>query len=237
MTELIRFTSDLALAEAAANAWLQQLATASSTRPYCVALSGGRIARRFFTATAAQARARKLDMDQVEFFWADERCVPPANPESNFGLAQQFLLAPLKVQAQRIHRIPGEVEPPLAAVQAEAEIRRVAAPNVNGQPILDLIFLGMGEDGHVASLFPTEAVEMVAHKAVYRAVIGPKPPPNRVTLGYGALAAAREVWVLASGSGKEEALRRSLDESGRTPLARLLSMRANTRVFTDIPSE
>ena len=108
----------------------------------------------------------------------------------------------------------------------------MAELNEQGQPELDLVFLGMGEDGHVASLFPkdTEALET---PAVYRAVTGPKPPPRRITLGYPALAAAREVWVLASGLGKQEVLQSSLAPSGDTPLARVLKSRSNTEIFTD----
>ena len=119
-----------------------------------------------------------------------------------------------------------------AVQQAEAELCRVAELNEQGQPELDLVFLGMGEDGHVASLFPgdTEALETLA---VYRAVTGPKPPPRRITLGYPALAAAREVWVLASGEGKKEALQASLEPTGNTPLARVLQSRSNTEIFTD----
>ena len=82
----------------------------------------------------------------------------------------------------------------------------------------------MGKDGHVASLFPG-AAEAEFRKAVYRAVKNsPKPPPNRVTLGYAALAAAKQVWVLISGTGKEKALRESLDFSGKTPLAKVIQL-------------
>ena len=98
--------------------------------------------------------------------------------------------------------------------------------------MIDLVFLGMGEDAHVASLFPSDT-EAIKSQAVYRAVTGPKPPPRRVTLGYAALSAAREVWVLASGRGKAEALRASLSKSGDTPLARVLQSRENTEILTD----
>lgn len=92
----------------------------------------------------------------------------------------------------------------------------------------------MGEDGHVASLFPSESEEAMSRGAVFRAVTASKPPPRRITLGYAALAAANEVWVMASGAGKEAALGESLEENGRTPLARLLRLRATTRIFSDI---
>ena len=111
----------------------------------------------------------------------------------------------------------------------------MAPVDATGRPILDLALLGMGEDGHVASLFPKDMAQMTATSDVYRAVVGPKPPPNRVTLCYGALEAAREAWVLVSGPGKAEALRESLSPAGRTPLAQVIQLRAITSVYTDIP--
>jgi 6-phosphogluconolactonase len=99
---------------------------------------------------------------------------------------------------------------------------------------LDLIFLGMGEDGHVASLFPGEEDEAISSEAVYRAVTAVKPPPRRMTLGYAAIVAATEVWVVASGAGKEGALKESLSPTGKTPLARVLNRRAQTKILTDI---
>jgi 6-phosphogluconolactonase len=101
-------------------------------------------------------------------------------------------------------------------------------------PILDLVLLGMGEDGHVASLFPGDTPRVDRPGTFYRAVLAPKPPPRRVTLTYAAIAAAERVWVLISGLGKEAVLRQSLARDGNTPLARVLGSRANTRIFTDL---
>ena len=92
----------------------------------------------------------------------------------------------------------------------------------------------MGEDGHVASLFPGEPEGVSGNPAVFRSVTAVKPPPKRLTLGYPALAAASQVWVLASGSGKEGALRNSLSPNGSTPLARVIKLRSQTRILTDI---
>ena len=100
---------------------------------------------------------------------------------------------------------------------------------------MDLVFLGLGEDGHVASLFPGEPEGLAASTAIYRAAANsPKPPPNRVTLGYSTIAAARKVWMFASGSGKEAPLRASLSPDGTTPFARVLKARQDTRIFTDV---
>ena len=158
--------------------------------------------------------------------------VPPTDEESNFKLAAVPLLLALKIPDAQVHRILTERGEAIAVQQAEAEICRIASLNNRGQPILDLVLLGMGEDGHVASLFSGDA-EALESKAVYRAVTGPKPPPRRITLGFPALAAAREVWVLVSGQGKAEAMRASLLEAGTTPLAKVLQSRTHTEIFTD----
>ena len=200
--ELISFPNDLALAQTVANDWLSELKAANRKgEPQFVALSGGRIARRFFTSVAGMAKARTASFTRVHFFWADERCVPPTDPESNFALANEHLLEPLKIAPSNVHRIRGELNPVQAIAVATAELSQLVPCTVAGQPILDIIFLGMGEDGHVASLFPGEPEEAKVGGSVYRAVAATKPPPRRITIGYGTIAVAREVWVLASGVG------------------------------------
>ena len=218
------------LAKAAAERWRAALLERNPSRPFTVALSGGRIPKALYKAFAGLAAGDSLE--GVHFFWGDERVVPPTDPESNFHLAAVPLFLALKIPESQVHRMLTERDEAFAVQQAEAEICRVAELNDQGQPVLDLVFLGMGEDGHVASLFPgdTEALETLA---LYRAVTGPKPPPRRITLGYPALAAAREVWVLASGVGKKEAWQASLEPTGNTPLARVLKSRSNTEIFTD----
>ena len=232
--ELIRFGNDSELARAVAEEWLNDTEAANrSGAPNGVALSGGRIARKLFSAASEQAKTSRHGLKSVQFFWADERCVPPDDAESNFRVARELLFTPLRIPDEQIHRIPGEEPPAVAAAKAEAEICRIAPLNSGGQPILNLILLGMGEDGHVASLFPGEPETVTANTAAYRVVTAVKPPPLRITMGYLAIAAAQQVWVLASGQGKEAALRESLSPTGQTPLARVLKSRALTRIFAE----
>jgi len=233
--ELIPFATADELARTVAGKWLDEIESVNRAgKSYCVALSGGRIAQKFFAATVEQARARAVSFERTHFFWADERCVPPDDAESNFAIARKFLFAPLKIADAQIHRIRGEDSPEAAAKAASTEVSKIAPVNENGQPVLDLIFLGMGKDGHVASLFPGESEMAAANKAVYRAVKNsPKPPQNRVTLGYAAMAAARQVWVLVSGTGKKTALHESLFCKNRTPLARVTQFRTRTKIFSD----
>ncbi len=235
MAQPVFFKSAEELAAMAAREWMVALrGLKSSGGNYLVALSGGRIAKQFFAGAAQEARAERGLFDTVHFFWGDERCVPSDNSESNFGIANELLFEPLGIPESRIHRIRGELNPDVGAAEAERELRGIAPLNKDGQPVFDLIFLGMGEDGHVASLFPGESEEAMANRSVYRPVVATKPPPQRITVGYPCLAAARQIWVLASGAGKENALRTSLSSSATTPLGRVLRLKPDTRVLTDI---
>ena len=173
--ELISFATADELARSVAGAWLDEIESARRAgKPHCVALSGGRIAQKFFAAFVEQAKARKIGdggtpslPGNVHFFWADERCVPPDDPESNFKMANELLFAPLKISENQIHRIRGEDSPSAAVKAAEEELRQIALPGENRQPVLDLIFLGMGEDGHVASLFPDAPANRESPRAVF----------------------------------------------------------------------
>lgn len=216
------------LAQAAASEWCRQIANVQ--HDFTVALSGGRIAVDFFKAIVLQGRENE-GIRKAHFFWADERCVPPDHTESSYRVARELLFEPLRIEASRIHRIRGEEEPARAAASASEELLRMTSSQATQHPVLDWVFLGMGEDGHVASLFPNNPPQ----EAIYYPVIGPKPPPQRITLSYRVLKTAREVWVLVSGPGKEAALQESLRAGGTTPLARVLEGRAWTRIFSDIP--
>ena len=206
------------------------LAKRDTNKPFTVALSGGRIPRLLYESVVELARPSVFD--NVHFFWGDERVVPPTDDESNFKLADLGLFRPLRIPPGQVHRVQTERSETEAVQLATDELLRFTNSQADRQPVIDLVFLGMGEDAHVASLFPGDT-EAIKSQAVYRAVTGPKPPPRRITLGYPALAAAREVWLLASGEGKAEALRVSLTKGGDTPLARVLQSRERTEILTD----
>jgi 6-phosphogluconolactonase len=229
------FSSAQSLAKEAADHFVEAIPTRA---PFHVALSGGRIAEAFYEAVVSRVRDEHRHVDHIHFFFADERCVPPADPESNFMTARQSLFDPLHIRAEQIHRIHGETDDTFAAKEAEAELCRIAPMDPSGQPILDLVILGMGEDGHTASLFPGEPESLINDTAVYRAVTAVKPPPRRITLGYAPLKAARQLVVLASGKGKKSILRQVLKEiseaSPNLPLARVLHGHKNAVIFTDV---
>lgn len=233
--ELRNFENDVELAENAASMWLDQIRKYPAQN---VALSGGTISRLFFQKIAERAIAEEIFLSEVNFFWADERCVPPTNPESNFALANENLFSRVNIQPDKIHRLRGELDQAEAVAEANHEIARTISPGVSGMPVLDLIFLGLGPDGHVASLFPNARLEVLTCEEAFLSVENsPKPPPQRISLSYTAIAAAKEVWVLISGAGKDEALRESLLPTGKTSLARVIQLRSQTTIFTDVKLE
>ncbi|MGB9601548.1 MAG: 6-phosphogluconolactonase [Limisphaerales bacterium] len=217
--------------------WIKFLKTANkSDAPICVALSGGRAAPQLFDSLAAitlEAIAKKQITAEVikklHFFWADERCVPPNSPESNYNIANLHLLQPLKIKHTQVHRIKGELQPQDAARLAIEDFLSLSAKKNN--TAFDLIILGMGEDGHIASLFPDEPEDVVKSDLVYRPVVASKPPPNRITLGYQPIITAKHLWTVITGNNKSDAFQKSLPPQFSTPLGRILKSRKSTLIF------
>ncbi len=230
---LLHHTDAEAIAQAAAIRLCDTI-KAKGDSTFTIALSGGRIANPFYKNIASIAQDQALDLSQVHFFWADERCVPPTDPESNFKTANELLFLPLDIQESHIHRIAGEKDPKVAVADAIDELTRIASDWVDGTPVIDLAILGMGEDGHTASLFPEEPEDERANKALFRDVIAVKPPPQRVTMGYKVLIEASEAWVLAPGAAKEAAMRDITSEGSKLPLGQIIQGRSNTDIYTDI---
>lgn len=197
------------LARRAADEVVAVLGAALDRRPRASwVLAGGSTPRRLYELLAARSGA--LDWLRVELFWGDERCVEPTSPASNFALARSTLLASLALDGGRVHRIHGELAPSEAARRYD---RQIAAALSQGP--FDLVLLGLGADGHVASLFPgaTPPVDRLA--AVVEA---PVEPRRRVTLTPTALASARRLLVLVSGREKAAAVAAALDPGRRAEL-------------------
>ena len=235
--QLLSYNSAEDLARAAATAWVDDIVKAHSAgKHYSVALSGGRFVQTFFAIAVELALARGVSFDHVHFFWADERCVPPESPDSNFKIAQETLFNPLHIPVANIHRLRGELDPEIAVQQAIKVLSEIVPTGESGLPALDLVQLGMGEDGHIASLFPNASLETIHCPNSFLAVYdSPKPPPRRLTLGYAAIASARQVWILVSGASKAEALAESLRPDGKTPFARLLRIKPELTIFCHLP--
>jgi 6-phosphogluconolactonase len=202
---LERLDERQAVARRAAELFVER---ARATRErFTVALSGGSTPRSLHTLLAGPDFRGQVDWTQVEFYWGDERYVPPDDPESNYRMARETLLDKLpEVRAQQIHRIHTELpDPALAADLYEQELRREFALAAGELPRFDLIFLGLGPDGHTASLFPhTEALR--ARERVVVANYVPQLASTRITMTAPVLNAAATVAFLVAGSDKAAAL-------------------------------
>lgn len=181
------------------------------------ALSGGTTPR-----TAYQALAGLLDdWSAIELWYGDERCVPPDDPESTHLLVVESLLAHIPGDGARPieHRVRGELGPETAAREYAEELRAtVPAAEPGGLPALDISLVGIGEDGHTASLFPGHPeVEDSSGALCLPVRNSPKPPPERVTLSLPVLRAARYSLLLVAGAGKADALAAALAGDGRDP--------------------
>jgi 6-phosphogluconolactonase len=200
-----------AVAHAAAGEFYRRAEAAVAERGrFAVVLSGGSTPRLLFRELAS-ATSGEHQWDQVHLFWGDERTVPPDHPESNFGMAQLELLSRVPVPACNIHRMRGEdPNPAAAAVTYETELRRFFDLRAGQLPRFDLVFLGMGADGHTASLFP----DSEALTEPERLVVAPwvaRIKTRRLTLTARALNHAACVVFLVSGEDKAAILQRVLE--------------------------
>jgi 6-phosphogluconolactonase len=182
---------------------------------FSIALPGGSVASTFFPRLAES----RVDWSRVEFFWVDERAVPPDHPDSNYGVARTLWLAPAAVPPERVHRLPADVaDLGEAAARHATDLVRV----LGDTPILDLVLLGIGPDGHVASLFPGHPALDEEEAMVAAVEDAPKPPARRLTLTLPMLTAARLVLIAATGNAKAEVVRRALqDADSSLPVARV----------------
>ena len=173
-----------------------------------LALSGGSTPKEVYPLLLERARRDAIDWSRVEFFWGDERTVPPDHPESNFGVAYQMLVAQLRdVRPENVHRMPAEA-PDLdaAALSYETELRLAFDARGDEPPAFDLNWLGMGPDGHTASLFPgTPALDEEDRWVVPNFV--PRLDTWRMTLTFPVLRAARRTLMILTGTDKVDALR------------------------------
>jgi 6-phosphogluconolactonase len=198
-----------AVAEAAADGFVAAAQQAIAERGvFHVALSGGSTPKRVYPLLISQPRVSAVDWSRVELFWGDERAVPPAHPDSNFGAAYGLFVSRLpKLRREAVHRMPAEAEDLHAAAAAyEREIRAVFGVADDQTPAFDLVWLGIGPDGHTASLFP----ESEALDESERLVVGNYAPTIeawRMTFTYPLINAAREATFLVTGADKADAMR------------------------------
>jgi 6-phosphogluconolactonase len=219
--EIRVFDDAQALARGAAE-WLCALAGAC-TRDFAVCLSGGSTPRRLYQLLAQPPIAPRFPWHRVHWFWGDERFVPHDHPDSNYRMVYEALLSHVPVAAGNIHAIRTEgLSPEQAADEYQAALQRFyrAGKIAAERPLFDVTLLGIGEDGHTASLFPgAPALEEERRWVV--AVDGARAEP-RITLTYPALDSSRDVAFVASGEAKRAIVRRAQAGDRALPAARIL---------------
>jgi len=205
------FADARAVAAAAAEAVVESANRAvDRSGQFVVALSGGNTPRGLYERLAAPGFAERIPWDAVHVFWGDERCVPPFDPQSDYAMAKEALLDHVPLAEGHIHRIRGEDDPELVALEYERLLRRTFVAMTGPPPTVpgarfDLALLGLGPDGHTASLFP----ETAAVKEVERWVVpvqAPVAPYRRVSLTPPVLNASARTIFMVTGAEKAPAL-------------------------------
>jgi 6-phosphogluconolactonase len=174
----------------------------------CIVLSGGETPRNVYRRMGLDEKNKFIDWNRVQVFFSDERGVPPDDPQSNYGMVQREWISCISIPPSHIHRINGELDPKTAARKYEQEIRKVFGQ----EPVIfDLVLLGIGEDGHTASLFPgTDAV--LEKEALVTPTFVQQFISWRVTMTVPVLNAAREIIFLAAGTKKSTIIQRLLEK-------------------------
>ena len=209
MSDLQIHEDTKALAQAAADHFVAASEEAIENRGrFTVALSGGSTPQEAYSRLSDPMLATKVSWRNVHLFWGDERCVPPEHPDSNYRMARKTMIQKVPIQQANVHRIQGELDPDLAA-EAYVEALQSVFGSVE-RPRFDLIFLGLGEDGHTASLFPGSlALRETEHWVL--AVFEEALQAWRVTLTPPVLNAARQLSFLVSGESKAARLQEVLE--------------------------
>jgi 6-phosphogluconolactonase len=220
------------LAEVAARAALADLEAAIDAHETCTwVLTGGSTPQAAYRRLARHDLRDSIEWGRLRVAIGDERCLPPEDPESNWRQAAEALLDHVPLADGQRLRMRGELGAEQAARDYEAVLDRLprrwdatAAPGRPEGPRLDLVWMGVGPDGHCLSLFPGRPEVEVADRLVVAVHDAPKPPPDRVSLTLAALAGAERLLVLATGSGKAEAVARARAGDQELPITRAVAM-------------
>jgi 6-phosphogluconolactonase len=217
-----------------ANQIARTAAEAVAARGRCaLALAGGNTPRRAYELLAEPPLRDAVPWDALHLFWGDERCVPPDHPDSNYRMAREALIDRAPIAAANVHRVPTE-EGSAAAVAAyyERELRTFFGLEVEDVPRFDLILLGLGPDGHTASLFPgSPALDETRRLVVPNSI--DYMPHERVTFTFPVLNAARVIAFMIAGRDKAENLARALNGDPAVPAGRIHPTDGEVRWYLD----
>jgi 6-phosphogluconolactonase len=188
---------------------------------FSVALSGGSTPKALYSTLATAEFNLQLAWRQIHLFWGDERCVAPDHAESNFRMVKESLLSKILIPAENVHRMIGELEPAAAAAAYETELRQFFSLSAKQLPRFDLILLGLGEDGHTASLFPQSSALNETERLVATTYVE-KLDAHRLTLTFAVINNAAQITCLIAGQSKAAIVKKILTtEKCDYPAARI----------------
>jgi 6-phosphogluconolactonase len=202
------FSSPYKLAMSFAEELVHMINESAKIKKYfTIALSGGSTPEILFKILS-EKYGKEVPWQYVHFFWGDERCVKPTDPESNFGMTSRVLLSKIEIPEKNIHRIKGEADPLLEAVRYSDEISRFTEKR-DGIPVFDIVLLGLGEDGHTASIFPGN-IRLIESDKICDVAVQPVSNQKRITLTGCVINNACIVTFLVTGRKKAEAVEKIL---------------------------
>jgi 6-phosphogluconolactonase len=190
---------------------LLQTLTASQTK-VSVSLSGGSTPKLLFEVLAKKFN-HSVDWSKIQFFWGDERCVPPTDQESNFGEAERLFLSKIEIPTGNIYRVHGEADPASERVRYGQLIAANVESNESGTPSFDIMLLGMGDDGHTASIFPAQ-IELLKSDQICEIATHPQSGQKRITVTGKIINASKHVFFLVTGAGKADVLSEIFGKTG-----------------------
>lgn len=200
---------------------------------FTVALSGGSTPKLLFELWAKEHRTA-VDWSKISFFWGDERCVPPNHEESNYGMTKSLLFNHIDIPEKNIHRVIGEADP---ATEAERYGKEISdnTEELDGFPVFDLVILGMGSDGHTASIFPHQ-MELLESEAFCEVATHPESGQKRVSLTGSVINRANAVAFLVTGASKHEKVQQIFNKEAvaqEYPAAHIMPQSGDVHWFLD----
>ena len=222
------------LAEAFAEVLVDRIREADKKKnPLTLAISGGNTPTLLFSVLAEKYN-KSVDWNMVRLFWVDERCVAPDDPESNFGMTEKILLEKIKISAENVFRIRGEDDPAMEAPRYSGVIS-CQTRNKNGFPVFDIIILGMGDDGHTASIFPGNN-KLLSSNNICEVAVHPVSGQKRITITGKVINNSKSVFFLVTGNKKSKIVKeifRNSAVSKKFPSAHIKSVNGTTTWLLD----
>jgi 6-phosphogluconolactonase len=185
---------------------------------FSIALSGGNTPKLFYHTLSRSPFKEEISWEKVEVFWGDERCVPPDDDQSNYGMAKFYLLDKVRLNSENIHRMKGEDNPASEAKRYSEELKKVLQVDNTNLPVFDFMLQGIGEDGHTASLFPNQNLADVFENICG---VGDKQGQKRISVTYDVINNAKNIGFLVTGKEKADAVRQVLVEKKDLPSERI----------------